>query len=283
MVKYYNEQKIVHSVNADGKEYKITEIVLKQSDKTEDEGKTYLPFRPIVFGGGEDITFVCDGRLGISLAIKYLNEFERLTQELPIMEASVLHATACAGISIVKTHYPFARAYALAEELCKEAKNLRRKIVQEKPSWNGSCLDWHFAVSGLSGDIKSIRHREYSVKDGSLTLRPITLRDNPKDDAKAWEVVKTGLIAFQSGEWAGQHNKVKALREVLRGGKDSVRQFLHYYQLKLPTVVRTRQDFQLTGWYGERCSYFDAIELVDLYIPLKEGEEVNATMDTPKT
>lgn len=278
-----SEQKIVHLITTkDRKDYKITEIFLKKSERDEDFGKIYLPFRPIVFGGGEDITFVCDGRLGISLAIKYLTQFEILTKELPTVDSSVLHATACAGISIVKTHYPFARAYALAEELCKEAKNLRRKIIQDEPSWNGSCLDWHFAVSGLSGNIETIRKREYSVNDGSLTLRPITLKDNPSDVSKTWIVVKNSLTAFQSDQWVGQRNKVKALRETLRGGKNSIRQFLHYYGLELPEIVPNLPDFQQTGWYGKSCGYFDAIELVDLYTPLKEGEEVNAIVDTLK-
>jgi hypothetical protein len=34
---------------------------------TLENDKYLLPFRPIVFGG-DDVTFICDGRLGLSLA-----------------------------------------------------------------------------------------------------------------------------------------------------------------------------------------------------------------------
>lgn len=42
--------------------------------------------------------------------------------------------TVAAGVAIVKTHYPFARAYELSEALCKSAKRLSRDV---------STLDWH--------------------------------------------------------------------------------------------------------------------------------------------
>ena len=66
--------------------------------------------RALVFGG-DDVTFVCDGRLGLSLATLYAREFAAETAKRP--ECGPL--TARAGIAIVKTHYPFARAYALAD------------------------------------------------------------------------------------------------------------------------------------------------------------------------
>jgi hypothetical protein len=40
----------------------VQEISLKLSN----EGKICLPFRPLVYGG-DDVTFVCDGRLGLVL------------------------------------------------------------------------------------------------------------------------------------------------------------------------------------------------------------------------
>ncbi|MDW8366254.1 MAG: hypothetical protein RMK49_10455, partial [Abditibacteriales bacterium] len=126
----------------------IAEIQLKSAGG----GRWFLPFRPIVFGG-DDVTFVCDGRLGLSLAIEYVRQLEHHTQNLPDGKGKL---TACAGIAIVKAHYPFARAYALADELCRSAKNYRREICNQYSEWDGSCLDWHFALSGLAGNIQEI-------------------------------------------------------------------------------------------------------------------------------
>ena len=256
----------------------VAEVLLKQEN-----GTTYLPFRPIVFGG-DDVTFVCDGRLGVALAIEYLKQFEVQTEK--ILEERL---TACAGIAIVKTHYPFARAYELAEELCSQAKRYR---VQK--GLEGSCLDWHFAFTGLAGDIGEIRHREYttyqypeklkanttpSYKGERLTLRPLTLSANLQESHRSFNVVYKGVAAFQDldllpeqePKWSTRRNKVKALRDALREGPPAVRRFVSMYGLeKLPEIDgQKNNDFQSTGWWGDYCGYFDAIEMMDWYIPLE--------------
>lgn len=234
----------------------------------------YLPFRPIVFGG-DDVTFVCDGRLGLSLATMYLREFEQRTAAAKLgKDGSGL--TACAGVAIVKSHYPFARAYALAEELSKSAKSYRRR---EKIA--DSCLDWHFALSGLSGSITEIRDREYKVeKDDSLTLRPVTLATTAERPENAWPVVLAGIEAFQKEDWAGRRNKIKALRDALREGTAAVKHFRTAFNkgAELPPVSPGTNEWRSTGWQGHYCGYFDAIELVDWFIPL-EGE-ADATLAT---
>ncbi|RMD59533.1 hypothetical protein D6833_11295, partial [Candidatus Parcubacteria bacterium] len=230
------------------------------------DGKWLLPFRPIVFGG-DDVTFVCDGRLGLSLAIEYMRRLEAHTRDLPDGKGSL---TACAGVTIVKAHYPFARAYALADELCRKAKNYRRTIRDFHGDWDGSCLDWHFALSGLSGGIEEIREREYKVRAGFLTLRPVTLEHNPKESHRTWTVIEKGITEFQGEGWAGRRNKVKALRDALREGPDAVRHFLTKFNENkpLPDVEPSLTDWKNTGWQGGYCGYFDALELTDWFIPL---------------
>lgn len=74
-----------------------------------------IPFRPIVFGG-DDLTFVCDGRLGLTLASYYLRE----SSKSKLVDKK--HFCCRAGVAVIKTRFPFARGYALAEELCASAK-----------------------------------------------------------------------------------------------------------------------------------------------------------------
>lgn len=245
--------------NAVGKE--LARIKLKPED-----GKWLLPFRPIVFGG-DDVTFVADGRLGLSLALEYLEQFEQETANSLACRGRI---TACAGIAMVKTHYPFARAYALAEELSKSAKVYRRKFNLE-----GSCLDWHFALSGLSGGIEEIRRREYTVADGHLTLRPVTMGPNPSHSSRSWEVVWSGIKAFQGKDWAGRHNKVKALRDALREGPEWVDRFRRKFNegegLPAVEVTPSMTNWPEKGWHGDYCGYFDAVELADWFVPLSGG------------
>jgi hypothetical protein len=213
-----------------------------------------LPIRPIVFGG-DDTTFVCDGRIGLSLAVEYLRTFEGEARK------QELNLSACAGIAIVKSHYPFARAYQLSEELCDEAKKFRRENFKE----GGGALDWHFTSGGLYDELEAIRKREYHVSMGSLTLRPVSLGN--EGGVRSWAEIERLTIAFQQ-DWADKRNKAKALRDALREGQNAVTRFVSIYEQQLPKLP----DFEQTGWHDRQCGYFDALELMDIHIPLREKE-----------
>jgi hypothetical protein len=217
----------------------------------------YVPFRPLVFGG-DDITFVSDGRIGLALTLEYLQRFQFETEQL-LNE----RLTACAGVAIVKSHYPFARAYELAEELSKSAKKYRRESDPDH-----CCLDWHFTTGGIYGDLTEIRQREYTVSAGSLTLRPVSAFGS---DMRSWATIAAGLKAFQGEEWREKRNKTKALREKLRGGRPVLQEFETLYGQELPSINSFEHGWSADGYNG----YFDAIELMDLYLPLLQEEKVN--------
>jgi hypothetical protein len=228
-----------------------------------------LPFRPIVFGG-DDVTFVCDGRLGLPLAAVYLEEFERAArQHMPEMDVPV-HA--CAGIAIVKAHYPFARAYTLSEALCKNAK----RAVKDHCMTDTSALDWHFATAGITGSIGAIRQREYLIQEGAtrkrLDMRPISLR--PPGMERSWRNWETflGVVDHFKRNAANRRNKIMALREVLREGGVATQRFLQTYALSTLLPDLGAPALQTTGW-DDRCGYFDAIEALDFCLPLSHGKE----------
>ena len=223
-----------------------------------------IPFRPLVFGG-DDLAFVCDGRLGLSLAARYLQAFEEKTSTADI------DAFACAGVAVIKTHYPFARAYQLAEELCGAAKKYTR---ENKGDF--SALDWHFAASGLLGDLKDIRQREYELPGRKkLYMRPVRLQ--PADQEwRTWDnFSRTTNIFNTRKEWAGKRNKLMRLRRVLRAGEASVTQFIAAYDdiKSLPKMVNQPLGLDTSGWSNDICAYFDPIEAMDFFVPLEQRQE----------
>ncbi len=234
-----------------------------------------LPFRPIVFGG-DDVTFVCDGRLGLSLAAYYLEQFsgQRLADE------EFAHCRA--GIAVVKTHYPFARAYTLAEDLCKSAKKYIKERQQPPYSESGlTAMDWHFAVGGLVRELKELRKREYTIAlqerqriiTGRLLMRPVLLT-SLEGEWRTWNTLNRVTREFQAGEWAERRNKVKALRDALRAGPKAVEHFRMAYSLdKLPSIPE-QLEMTTQGWQGGRCGYFDAIEAMDFFILLEGGQQL---------
>ena len=90
-----------------------------------------FPVRPIVYGG-DDITLVCDARIALDLAAELLRAWNEVTKAL---DRGPAHA--CAGVALVKAHYPFHRAYRLSEELCRSAKDW----LQGKKLDHASALD----------------------------------------------------------------------------------------------------------------------------------------------
>ncbi|KAB8321191.1 hypothetical protein SD81_006860 [Tolypothrix campylonemoides VB511288] len=254
-----SQEAYIQSVDSQG--LVIDKILLKEELK-DGQKVIYLPFRPLVYGG-DDVTFVCDGRLGLTLAALFLQEFEKEAVDGKLL-------TACAGISIVKSHYPFSRAYNISESLCRNAK----KLVRESGG-NFSALDWHIAASGLLGSISEIRQREYYVNEGKLFMRPLRLWGH-EGQWQNWDDFSQVVTEFNTGDdWRGRRNKVIALREVLRAGSEATKQFLNAYRLShLPYFQNSSVDDLATqGWVdGDNnqrvCGYFDAIEAMEFYLPL---------------
>ncbi|WP_375475004.1 hypothetical protein [uncultured Nostoc sp.] len=253
---------LVSSINSGRFVGKLGGFDLKKDSKS---NIFYLPFRPLVYAG-DDITFICEGRLGIELAALFLQKFEKqkVADRKPL--------TACAGVCVVKAHYPFSQAYQMSEDLCKVAKKFVKSEQQKHGVDYFSAIDWHLAASGLIGSISEIRQREYRVNNKSwyLEMRPLWLKRD--DEWCTWSGFTQVVSEFKQGDnWRKRQNKIMALREVLRKGSiEAVEEFLLNYKLpNLPLFPESSsQSEQLIkqGWNNEICGYFDAIEAMDFYL-----------------
>jgi hypothetical protein len=218
-----------------------------------------LPLRPVLLGG-DDLTFLCDGRVALDLAATALREIA--SGECPHLGKM----SACAGVAIVRAHYPFARAYELAEELCSHAKSVRRE-QQDAGCW----LDWHIGVARPTEPVQEFRNRLYRANGLQLTCRPYRL-GSAAIDGGTWSWL-SGTLLGTSGNglrgpgWERRRNKVKALASLLRQGPSAVQTALNAWQvvdrqLALPTGLGD------SGFNGDRTPLLDAIELVDVHLPL---------------
>lgn len=240
-----------------------------QTGKMEIKRERQLPFRPIVFGG-DDVTFVCEGRLGLTMAREYLNAYA--AQELDDGKP----ATARGGAAVVHTHFPFARAYALSAKLCDSAK----KYIKKFPNESLTALDWHFAVSGAVRDLDEIRAREYKVGQGNLYLRPYRLTVEDKDKLHTWGTFEKLARYFSTrtddakNNWSESRNKRRALRDALRAGPGATEQFLTLNGFELLKLEEEGfGTIHETGWQGELCGYYDALEALDFYVELKKEQQ----------
>lgn len=233
----------------------------------------YLPVRPIIFGG-DDVTLVCDARIALEVARIFIEAFTERMEKFKTKEP----VTASAGVAIVKSHYPFARAYELAEALTTSAKDFRREKGLAVP-----CLDWHFVSGTIYDGLSAMRTREY---DGNrLMLRPVAVAEDlgPNLTHRRWSVVDAGTRGFQHEDWIERRNKLKRLRDAMREGEDAVKQLISAIKASEPARRGDGVDLPLlpdldhaqSGGHidqEKQCVYFDAIELSDIFIPLQPNK-----------
>lgn len=113
----------------------------------------------IIVNSGDDMTFIVKGEYALSVVDKYLKEIVKCG--LP-GDSKDNHFTACAGIAFVKSHFPFDKAYEIAESCCESAK-----VVAKKNSPILCALDYYFCHSGfIAIDDKSpLSYKPYIASD----------------------------------------------------------------------------------------------------------------------
>lgn len=259
-----------------------------------------LPIRPIILNG-DDVTFVCSGKIGISLAENFLNELHKQS-EISVAEQSV-KLSACAGVAIVKSHFPFYRAYQLAEELCKSSKAKGKTLakingVDEVANW----LDFHIVQSGITTDLSGIRDKFYQVpgmespyelqfeekgqktricyKQFNLLWRPWCVAGNC-DKNYDWNEFKKIYHEFTKNKknkeddvlW--KRSRLKRLRAEMIKSAGDVENLYQEYQSRgfyLPEFFGDYEIYKRGNDQSElqQTPYFDALELLDFYIQIPD-------------
>lgn len=153
-----------------------------------------LLLRPIVLGG-DDFTVILPARFAIPFAETYLRLFEEETSAREAALGGKL--TACAGIAIVKTGFPFSSASRLAEELCRYAK---ARTARSGPA--SSSLSFHRTTTPMFLSLEHSLRAELSndsalngaLLGGPWDLQSVTnlralveaLKDLPRGSLREW-------------------------------------------------------------------------------------------------
>lgn len=260
--------------------------------KKASDGKYLLPLRVIVLNG-DDVTFVSDGRIGIPLAEAFLNGIG--SQSIPVGERKI-PLSACAGIAIVKSHFPFYRAYQLAEELCSSAKRKGKILAYRANRANGvgseigNWLDFHIAFSGVTTDISRLRERLYNVP-GLKPIEPLEFKEpgagsgmesnqynllwrpwciaGPCDSQYCWKDFREKILTPFQDTHKWPRSRLKKLRNESIKSKADIDVLLEEMKsrgMPLPDFAESCDYFRENN---NKSPYFDALELLDFYIPLE--------------
>lgn len=213
--------------------------------------KYILPLRPIYIGG-DDITFVCEGRLGIELSCIFIEEVQKLLNRDDV--------SFCAGVAIAKTNFPFFQIYKAADALCRSAKNKRlQDIKEEVAKKSDSYIDFHMINSSVYSNLEKVRKIQYTSISGKniLYYRPYKLSEMKKQIENAKNFART---------WP--NSKLAKFREVLYKSEDELTAFKQDINTKinLPLFYDGFQDFANSDdfFFDNKTIFLDIIELIDL-------------------
>lgn len=131
-----------------------------------------VPARPLVLGG-DDVTAVVKADLALLFISTFVREFEKLSQE------HGQRLSVSVGMVVCPASYPFLKAFTLAEELLKNAKQMTAQILQNRPS----SLDYVVLTNDVENNISSLRkHIHTSTDKELLTGKPFLLQGNTLHD-----------------------------------------------------------------------------------------------------
>ncbi|MDR1541169.1 MAG: hypothetical protein LBU32_24875 [Clostridiales bacterium] len=237
------------------REKTIEAFRLKFDEKYND--RKIVPYMELI-GDGDDTTLVISGRFALDFAARLLREIE--VQPDPFQDN--VPPTACAGVVLFHSHYPFSEAYKLAEGLCGNAKS---------PSRNdpGSYIDFHLHQSGGVSSLSDIREKLYTVDGKSILRRPwrVTSGQAGNLPSFSWFENTQRLISDDHNNNENRrrfpNSKLKGLRNAIGLG-DSAAELAENTLRgeKLPIIELSVEE---QGKISRYASAFDVLEMLDIY------------------
>ena len=240
-----------------------------------------LPVRMVVFAG-DDVTFICNGKLALVLTQFFLESLDLESFSVNVGgDQKQIRLSACAGVAIVKSHYPYRRAYELTEQLCASAKHKAKALARGGDP--GSWIDFHIVYSGLAMDLEDLRRSFYDVpyltKAGSidgpagmapfgqhnLLWRPLKVASQG-ETPYTWKEIDRIIAEFSS--WP--RSRLKELRSAMVEGHEAARLVIKEASsrgLELPSMPNLAAPAEDNALFtvDNQSPYFDTLELLDFY------------------
>lgn len=217
-----------------------------------------FPVRRIITAG-DDICFVCEGRIGLECAAAFINKLGSRKNSVD-QEGYA----ACAGVAVVHQKYPFYKAHELAEMLCSNAKKYGAALSSDGFGSDVSAIDWHVEFGEVKDTLEEIRADYFDADGNSVSGRPYIVRTmqpfTGEKTSRSYQKLR-GLIGKLQNEENCARGTVKELRNILKLGQNETKYFMQFRRIE-----------ELLKWNlsDDHKMLFDAIELIDTFIALED-------------
>jgi hypothetical protein len=232
-----------------------------------------IPMVPLILGG-DDLTVICDGKYALQFTHTFLQKFEAATADSEEIKALAEQAlgkpklSACAGIAIVKPHFPFSEAYHLAESLIKSAKTVKQKVTWADKSnklYPCSAIDFHIVYDSSNLDLERIRgHLKLDEGDSETYLygKPYVVTkieelDGISPNSAAW-VAQHQWIDFEQAVGAIADkgtlpsSQAHTLRQTLFSGRAATEAYLGLIQTRYQDKEDSKLHYLLPLFYPDK-------------------------------
>lgn len=205
------------------------------------EDEKTVPFRPILLDG-DDFTFLCRAELAVPVTAGFMMKLMQKQKE------AVHKITACAGIALVHSHFPFRVAYSIAEEACSQAKNMWYSQQEKNERDRVSCyLDFQI-IKGTEAEL--------ALKNKNLQKRPYVI-DMAEDEVRGDSLIKLYDVLKNMQDWPS--GRLYKIYRALQEGENAVAFLKREFESRGYDIDR------LTGQEDWQDSpLFDALELREM-------------------
>lgn len=234
-----------------------------------------------VIRAGDSVTYVVRADIALSFARKFI---ELISEKYMIDNTNdpKYLISVCAGIAYINNRFPFSDGYSLAKACCSNAKS-RAKANKSSLGYTGNWID--FEICRHIKDVDLLQNRKiYGVVGNTLLYKkPYCIKHNLyHNDFFDFDVFEKKIQSLLSSQPILNRARAKTLRETYYRGYEYVKIFensalsrnylCNDSEKKITFYDNYISDENTSKLYA---SYYDAIEIMDLYIDFNKDFDKN--------
>lgn len=233
---------------------------------------------------GDDITYVVNGKAALSSAEIFIKHLDGKCMyqkgDTPTDEEIRKYGfSACGGVALVHSHFPFSDGYKVAEACCAAAKARAKNEQYISNGMIGNYIDFQICNHISAADISEYRMENYMVQGHWLLKRPYYIPTekygestglNKKNKCNSFERFRHNIKIFTDKNFP--RSIAKNLRNAF--STDTVDEYLTFIksrQKELPSAASDGVKEDDANWYD----WYDALEMLDLFVDITEDEGEN--------
>ena len=247
------------------------------------EHKEVKHFIRKILVAGDDITYICCGKIAMATVEYFCREISKdhMDGADDPDKCRQERFSVCAGVSFARSHFPFSASYIVAEECCGQAKARAKRPENLIGNKIVNFVDYQFCKNIQAKDLESVRRDEYVTCTGETLLRRPYYIHTENDGDASEQLEKTSysytelkqIIKYFQNEELIPSSHAAALRNTYSLGVLQVKvlqAFLNSRNISMP-------DGSGEMYNDEQAKWYDALELMDIFIALEDLEKAVET------